>query len=487
VKSLSDFPYGRGKLQLKPKTMADSLSIQPAALSNLTGIFSVASQRSLTSAPVLTAPPALFSQPSNIVALSQSGQLLSGAASFLDVLQAQPTAPPATDNSTGQIVSTARDLVDAFNRLPTSTISSTNGSTTEVSVSAGNPLVAQLAEALNAPNPATNDATTILGSLQSIGITLQTTPTSTTLQLDQDLLSSVASANPAATQAVLTGAAQSLIAPTREFVATLADNAALPADLTQLGVSSPPAADLNVIFGRPSASTDQDTTLPFDILQNLNTDTIANIPSLNELNLAAAGVAANSVPAAASSVRETLVARPPTSTTATDGQRLANDTTTPTQVSTAATLPPTTKPVATDQDTTIIGSTPTISQTVGATTESTAGLDRQIAELRASENRLTLENLLADPSLQNFRNHFDPAYSALIAAAHLSDFISPDTFINPKALSTDAVAPTSPIANSHAIAYYNEAAGEESRQLTNRTTVFSNRQLTNSPRFEISA
>lgn len=460
--------------------MADPLLIQPVTLANLTGVSSVALQRSATSAPALTTPPAPLSQPSNIVALSQRGQLLSGAASFLDFLQAQPTETPTAGDSTAQAANAARGLVEAFNRLPTATISSATGLTIN---SVDNNLVSQLAEALNTPNPATSDATTVLGSLQNIGITLQSTPTATTLQLDQALLNAATSTNPATTQAVLTGAAQSLIAPTRQFVATLADTAVLPADLTQLGVGSRPAADLNALFGRPSTPTDQATTLPVDILQSLNTDTIANTPVLNELNLAAAGVAANSVPAADSTVRETLLVGPPTSTTATNGLRLATDTTAPPQASAAATLPPTTGQVTTGQGTTI-----TTSQTVGATTtESTAALDRQVAELRAAENRLTLENLLTDPSLQNFRNHFDPAYSALIAAAHLSDFISPDAFINAKALSTDAVAPTSPIANSRAIAYYNEAAGEESRQLTKLTTALSSRQLTNSPRFEISA
>ncbi|EKD99320.1 MAG: hypothetical protein ACD_23C00016G0005, partial [uncultured bacterium] len=70
-----------------------------------------------------------------------------------------------------------------------------------------------------------------------------------------------------------------------------------------------------------------------------------------------------------------------------------------------------------------------------------------------------LQTLLADPGLRAIKNLFDPAYSALIAASHLSDFVLPSPVLDPKALADDAIAPVSPINMAHAIAYYNETAG----------------------------
>jgi 5,10-methenyltetrahydromethanopterin hydrogenase len=81
------------------------------------------------------------------------------------------------------------------------------------------------------------------------------------------------------------------------------------------------------------------------------------------------------------------------------------------------------------------------------------------AERRASAAAQMLQSLLADPGLRALRNHFDPAYSALIAASHMSDFITPDRVLNPKALVDDAVTAVSSIANARAIAYYHETAG----------------------------
>lgn len=89
-------------------------------------------------------------------------------------------------------------------------------------------------------------------------------------------------------------------------------------------------------------------------------------------------------------------------------------------------------------------------------------------ELDTFEASLALQRLLLDPTFHVTSNLINPAYAALIAASHLSDFVSPIPVINPDAIAADVPAPVSPIAMAHAIAYYSEAAGERSGRVMSR-------------------
>ena len=97
-----------------------------------------------------------------------------------------------------------------------------------------------------------------------------------------------------------------------------------------------------------------------------------------------------------------------------------------------------------------------------------AANDALLAERQASEATLALQSLLANPAQQARNNLFDPAYAAMIAATHLSDFVSPDPTNDPAALAADAVQSVMPMAASRAIGYYNEAATEVSSQFARR-------------------
>jgi hypothetical protein len=93
------------------------------------------------------------------------------------------------------------------------------------------------------------------------------------------------------------------------------------------------------------------------------------------------------------------------------------------------------------------------------------------AERRASANAIALQTLLSDPRLRALDNQADPAYAAVIAASHLSDFDSPRPFTDARALATDMIGPISALVRARAIADYREAAGEaEQRTLIGTST-----------------
>lgn len=125
----------------------------------------------------------------------------------------------------------------------------------------------------------------------------------------------------------------------------------------------------------------------------------------------------------------------------------------------AATDPTTATPPPTDTNDLLSLTQPQVTPGLAPAT-----IDTLAAEQRSTAANLTLQNLLTDPRLRAINNQFDPAYAAVIAASHLSDFDSPRPFIDPTALATDTVGPVSALVRAQAIADYREAAGEAERR-----------------------
>lgn len=356
--------------------LSNSLSISPVTLSGLVGIPPVALQR-LTAG--VTAPnSSVFSNTSNFVELSSSGQLLSAVATFRTNLQALQAL--ATNNS------------------------------------------------------------------------------------------------PPGTQATLVGTIQSLIDLASEFESQAIRSTIPPSNLAELGVAAAPQIDLgSIIFGATNSATPADE-VTIDLLQNLSADTVFNAIRLTDLDLAAVGLDIETLQSESSVIRGALATslltpdNPPNIATIT-GESPANvsigtsnsladarrvPTPTPSEPSTAAPVT-TTPPLPIAPPITIPITTTAADNQLAASAVLVA--DTMAAEHRAAAATQALQTLLADPGLRAIKNLFDPAYSALIAASHLSDFVLPSPVLDPKALADDAIAPVSPINMAHAIAYYNETAG----------------------------
>ncbi|MDP3636906.1 MAG: hypothetical protein U0989_15170 [Azonexus sp.] len=448
--------------------LSSSLSISPVSLPGLAGIPPAAFQR--LTAGATTPTSSIFSNTSNLVELSSSGQLLSAVSLFrtnLQTLQAD-----AANNNPTALASTAQRLVDAFNNLQ----GNAAGLQTVVATLSGNTLATQFTQTLSQLAAAsTSIDNPTLSSLQSIGINLQATPAQTpsgsiiTLNIDQNLLTAAISANPTGTQAVLTRTIQAFIGFASEFESQATNTTVSLSNLAQLGVTTTAQIDLSPLLGSAN-STPQGVGVSTDLLQNLSADTVLNAIRLTDLDLAAVGLDANTLLAEDSVIRGTLVTAlltpiNPTSIATITGALPANinsdtanplaDTPTPGTEPTTVEIPVTTTP------STPFATTTSITATTGNQIPITAAqaADAIATEARASAATVALQTLLADPALRAIRNHFDPAYSALIAASHLSDFVSPSPNLNPKALVNDAIRPVSPITTSRAIAYYNETTG----------------------------
>lgn len=460
--------------------MADALSIQPVVLSGLAGIPSVAFQRLTTETAVSTSSVAsLFSSSSNVVELSSNGLLLSAVSSFRNELDALQTR--LSDSSPVTIANAAESLVGAFNSL--------QGNASRLqSISlalSGDTLTSQLFRTLSnlASTSITADSTNLF-TLQSIGIDLRTTPASTgatlSLSLDRNVLSAAISADPERTRAILAGATQSFIELAGEFETQVASATVALGNLTPLGVAAAPQIDLSTLLGLPADSTTQGIGVPTNLLQSLNADTVLNAIGLSDLDLDALGLDAGSLTLEDSLLRGALANAllTPNNLAATAENRaatvnlgrneqLAGATTVATPPTATATAAPGPEPpVSTAQ------ATPIVSAATGieafTTNANIAASDALLAERQASEARLALQSLLADPALRARNNLFDPAYAAMIAASHLSDFVTPDRTNNPSALAADAVQSVLPIAVTRAIGYYNEAAAEASNQFARR-------------------
>ena len=462
--------------------MADSLSIQPVILSGLAGIPPVAFQRLTTDATLsATSVASLFSGSSNVVELSGNGLLLSAVSSFRNELETLQTG--LSDSSPATIANAAAGLVEAFNSL--------QGNTSRLqSIAAalsGNTLNSQLSRTLSnlASTSITADDTN-LAPLQSIGIDLLSTPTSTgnalKLSLDQAELAAAVSADPERSRAVLAGATQSLIDLASGFETQVVRAAVSLGSLTPIGATTVPRVDLGTLLGLSADSTTQDIAVPTSLLQNLNADTVLNAIGLSDLDLDALGLDAGSLTLEDSLLRGALANAllSPNSPAPTEENLLASvnvslaeppagaPTVTMPPATSAAATPGPEPPVATPLVTPIVASAITGIEAFTTNANIAAANDALLAERQASEARLALQSLLADPALRARNNLFDPAYAAMIAASHLSDFVTPDRTNNPKSLAADAVQSVLPIAVTRAIGYYNEAAAEASSQFARR-------------------
>lgn len=97
--------------------------------------------------------------------------------------------------------------------------------------------------------------------------------------------------------------------------------------------------------------------------------------------------------------------------------------------------------------------------------------DALAATQSTSAAAAALQSLVNDPELRALANNqFNPVYSALMAAAHQADFITPQAETRFNALALDIPAPVQPITPSEAISNYIQAAQDFVRQRTEKTS-----------------
>lgn len=454
--------------------MADSLSISPVALSGPAGISPVASTLPGTARFAINS--SLFADERSEVDLSTEGQLLSALSTFRTSLPTLsefapvvtsddqaiatlstnaeetplPTALPAPDDA---ILAAAQGLVDAFNSLLDNISTLPSGTAAPSADDIAEQLTATVS-ALATPPIAADDGASL--NLSSIGIA--PSATGPALQLDQTQLATAIANAPAATQAVLadTTEAFAAFAATAERQLVSAATPPLPtADLNLLGTETPlPAAasGLPSLTQTPAnlpGTTPTPTLVPTLGSAALNSEIVLPIDETIRAALQVTGLAITSGTA--------------NSATGTPGDEPGAASTTP------APAQPTS--IATSNAPTA-GITPLpAAPPASATLAPAATSDALAAEQRSTTANQILQTLLADPRLRAINNQFDPAYAAVIAASHLSDFDSPRSFIDPSALSSNSVGPVSALVRAQAIADYREAAGEaEQRTLIGTST-----------------
>jgi hypothetical protein len=430
--------------------MADSLSISPVALSGPAGIFPVAS--ALPETARFAEDSSLFAEERSVVDLSTEGQLLSALSSFRSALPPQPEATPvASETATPTplppdetIAATAQSLLDAINTLLASVSALPSGAVPPTADTISEQLLATLTALSTTPIAAADDALT----LPAIGIAPPPASTgSPPLQLDQTLLAAAITSAPAATQAVLAEATEAVaaFAATAESQLATATTAPLPlADLNLLGTATPLAADPGIL----PALTPVPLPLP---------GAAAELPNAGIILPADAAILAALQAAGFAGAAETASVAAPLTTARTASPALPG--LAPPLTGTANT-PPTTS------------AAPPVPATAPVTiTPAPAAVDVLAAEQRSTTASLALQTALAAPWLRALNNQADPAYAAVIAASHLSDFDSPRPFTDARTLASDTIGPVSALVRARAIADYREAAGEaEQRTLIGTST-----------------
>ncbi len=414
--------------------MSSPFNIQPATLFRLTAVDPVVFQ-SLTSTTT-DSVASLLDSASSIVQLSGLGQVLAAGSTLESSLEAlQSNTANATPAS---VVAEAQNFVAAFNGVGQSIANVLPF----LATLPDNVLVAGLSQTLNAAaNPTTTAGSENLSSLQAIGISfVAASPTDITgstgsLVIDQGALSAAAQNNPQATAALLAQA----IRPLLQQVATFEVQAT-----TANGV----AGDLSVLGGG----------VPTNLLQNLSADAVLNDVQLSDLDLAAVGLDANTVESASAALATSLSATlaglvgaasltsaAPSASAAVGAPLAAAATTVSAGVAsaTAAAAVTAAPPAA------------ATSQDVAASPAATNS-DTLSAEQNDASAQLALRNLLADTALRDVI--FDPAYSALIASSHLTDFVSPLPLTRASAIPADVPGAVLPVNRARAISSYEEAA-----------------------------
>lgn len=427
--------------------MISSIALSSLPLSSFAGISPVAFQ-SLTASTSASSAASPLDNTSSIVQLSALGRVLAAGATLENRLQALQNNLGNDKSST--VLTSAQNFVTAFNAVQQN-IDVVQPLLSSLPDSA---LVAQFALSVNAAATATvSQGAPNLASLQTIGITLQTSPASATtsggvvLSIDQSVLNAATTADPVGTQALLAQATQPLLLQVASFEAQATSSAVQPSDLTVPGIG-----------------------VPTNLLQNLSADTLQNNIQLNNLDLAAVGLEANTLQLDStvldSSLSATLGApggaaslvAAPDLTGAVATIALASTA----AISTGASRTPDTTTAATAQPevTTVASTVPAAASIPSVTTLIQGGdADAVAAEQAASAAEQALRNLVEDPSIRAISNNlFDPLYSALIAASHQSDFVSPMPTIRAAALQAEIPVPVLPVHVVQGISSYNEAA-----------------------------
>jgi len=425
--------------------MSSSLSIQPIALSAVPPVVAP----SLVTATTPRAPTTADSTAS-IVDISNTGFLLSSVSAARERLQAEQAAP--ADSTPAGIAATAQDLVDTFNTLQ----GNVDSVQTLLTGFADSSPVDQFAVSLSqlASSSLSPDGTS-LASLQGIGIQLVTATSAanagtSSLRIDPNLLSAAIANDAAGTQAVLEQASESLLGQLTAFEEQAVGAAQVQVDLTQLGGSPAQTIDLATLLGLNGNSTTPGAVLGTDLLQALPADSVLNAVQLSDLDLAAAGLDTATIlsePAVLQGALTTGLLVPGTTTATLASDSGISPTNSPSVRATDLSFTGTTPPgiiLPLDVQAVPLGNPAALAGQVGAPGAAPVIADVADAERRASIAAQTLQNLLNSPLDLIQRNLVDPAYAALIAASHMSDFIMPTPQTDPKLLVTDIPAPVLP-------------------------------------------
>lgn len=267
------------------------------------------------------------------------------------------------------------------------------------------------------------------------------------LSLDENALLAT---DPAAARARLDQAALELSEQLTGFESQVTRAAIFQAGLTQLGSTAALSTDQSALLDANTGG----ATVSSDLLQRLPADAVLNDIQLSDLDLAATGLDATTLvaeagvtPAAdlltsaladlAADIRSTAA----TNLSATAASALLVTAASPPNIAAVSVNPTLTNPVPTAPAST---GGPAVNQGLAPAVPA-LNADAIAAERQASEATLALQNLLANPTMRAFDVFFDPAYSALIAAAHMSDFVVRAPVNDPKLLATDFPGPVLPV------------------------------------------
>ena len=336
-----------------------------------------------------------FDRVSVLVQLSGSGQVLSAVSSFRDQLNALQSTPP--DTRPAAVLAQAQGLVEAFNGLQDRLGSLPSGFGSLSGVLTPDQLDLSLDQLATA---AVTAGSSSLAGLASIGIQLQSTvspetgQTGLVLRIDQDVLNAAVAANPSGTQAQLAQATAAFLAPLAELEAEVASAAVTRSDLLLLGNAT----------AIPTLDLDEQTGVGAG------------------LALALAGQTSGATAGNAQA----------------DGSPDNPDLAVPIRLQTL-----------------LSGTSPLPVEDTSAAAPTLA----VEADRAAAEASLLRQSLAENPSARAINtSRFDPAYAALIAALHLSDFVSPTAQGRSGLAQNDTPPEVSALARTQAIGDYNEAA-----------------------------
>lgn len=406
-------------------SLSSAVAIQPGTLFSLAGSSPVA-------LPLLTTDTAgagrsLLDSASSIVQVSGLGQVLAAGSTLESRLQTLQAS--LSEAASGSTLAETADFVSAFNGLQ----ESINSVQPLLGTLPDSALLARFSLTLNAAATAAVSGVNLnLGSLQSIGIGSSASLSSATaepvvkLNIDQHVLNEAIAANPGGVLGLLAQATQPLLQQVAAFTAQATTSSGLPSDLSVLG-----------------------SGVSTRLLQNLAADTVLNDIELNDLDLAAVGLSADTIQLintvlegslsatflaaeATTNLPVATLAFPRTGIPASTAGRAAAS-------AALATLPEIA--VSPPSPTLAVASQNSLAVPSGVAADATA------AGEAASAATLALQRLVDDPALRALNNNlFNPVYSALMAAAHQNDFTASNALLRSSAPTADSPAPVLPVA-----------------------------------------